>query len=88
MSRKSFEIPYFINIPEKISIDIDRQLYVDNFLIDSTSLTRVYYVAIKIEGNPLFKPETATELDRNNIPVAAPFNDGLWYDYRDISGRS
>jgi len=82
-SRKPNEIPYLINKPPVILIDIGRQLFVDNFLIEQTTLQRIFYTAKKIEGNPLLKPETEIELNGGNIPVAAPFNDGIWYDYKD-----
>lgn len=82
-SRKPIEIPYLINRPAVVNIDVGRQLFVDDFLIEESSLERVYHLADKIIGNPLFKPETTIELDSGNIPVAAPFNDGLWYDSED-----
>src|SRR6266536_4644507 len=82
-SRKHIEIPYLISKPEVIPIDIGRQLFVDDFLIEKTTLNTIYHLADKINENPLFKPETETELNGGNIPVAAPFNDGLWYDSED-----
>lgn len=82
-SRKPIEIPYLINRPTVVNIDVGRQLFVDDFLIEESSLKRVYHLADKILANPLFKPETTVELDNGNIPVAAPFNDGLWYDSKD-----
>ncbi|PKQ45399.1 glycosyl hydrolase family 32 [Confluentibacter flavum] len=79
-SRRPIEIPYLINKPAVIFIDVGRQLFVDDFLIEKTSLNKVYHLAEKINQNPIFKPETKIELNQGNIPVAAPFNDGLWYD--------
>jgi hypothetical protein len=34
-------------------------------------------------ASPVFKPETTEEMDNGNCPMAAPFNDGCWYDPHD-----
>lgn len=62
---KSFEpmkAPWLESRPEVIPITIGRQLFVDDYLIEQTDLTRTYHTAKKHEGNPVFKPETAFEL--------------------------
>jgi len=38
-----------------IPIDLGRQLFVDDFLIEKTDLKRTYHQAKKFEGNPVFK---------------------------------
>ena len=71
--------------PEVINIDRGRQLFVDDFLIESTDLTRAYYEAVKYEYNPVFYPETREELtggDRGSPSVGAT-SGGLWYDMED-----
>lgn len=71
--------------PEVINIDVGRQLFVDDFLIESTDLTRAYYEAVKYEYNPVFYPETKEELtggDRGSPSVGAT-SGGLWYDMED-----
>ncbi len=48
-------IPYLeaTNIPKVIPIDVGRQLFVDDFLIEQTDLLRTYHAAKKYEGNPV-----------------------------------
>ncbi len=48
-------IPYLEeeNLPDVIPIDVGRQLFVDDFLIDSTDLERTFHQAEKYEGNPV-----------------------------------
>lgn len=74
------DVPYLANAPDVIPVDVGRQLFVDEFLIESTSLTRVVGKARIHPQSPLLVPETAEELDFGNCPMAAPFNDGVWYD--------
>ena len=67
-------------------IDVGRQLFVDDHLISETTLTRTFHRARLHEKNPVLAPETPTEmcvLDRGSIPVAAPFDDGVFYDPND-----
>lgn len=83
-------VPYLNNKPEVININTGRQLFVDNFLIESTTLTREWHKAEKYDGNPVLKPETTHELGRpylnsghNYGAMAAPFSGGVWYDSSD-----
>ena len=54
------EAPYLSEIadggmhPEVVNIDVGRQLFVDDFLIDSTTLKTVYHEATIYENNPVF----------------------------------
>jgi len=45
------------------SIDIGRQLFVDDFLENDTSMNRTFYSAQKSSMNPVLVPETVTEKD-------------------------
>jgi hypothetical protein len=76
-------VPYLQEPPAVIPIDLGRQLFVDDFLIDSTNLSRCFGKPQWHEGNPLLTPETDEELDSGYCPVAAPFKDGVWYDPQD-----
>ncbi len=76
-------VPYLDDPPEVICIDLGRQLFVDDFLIASTSLTRVFGEAKIHEASPVLSPETDDEMDNGYCPMAAPFNDGAWYDPED-----
>jgi hypothetical protein len=73
-------VPYLCNPPQVIPIDVGRQLFVDDFLIESTNLKREYYRARKYEGNPVFKPETELEKGNRGQPVSCPKDGGVWWD--------
>src|SRR4029078_9438397 len=55
-SRAPIDIPYLKTIPKVIPIDIGRQLFVDDFLIEKTTLKRRYYLAEKFKRNPILRP--------------------------------
>ena len=82
-------VPYLEEKPEVININTGRQLFVDDFLIEETTLERSWHQAEKYDGNPVLKPETAQELGRKlsngqtYAPMAAPFSGGVWYDSTD-----
>ena len=76
-------IDYRMPSPKHFAIDVGRQLFVDDFLVDDSSLKRTFHQAKKSEYNPIFQPQTEHELDKGNCPVAAPFNDGVWWDPKD-----
>ncbi len=75
-------IPYLDNPPEVINIDIGRQLFVDNFLIETSALIPKYHTAVKYEGNPVFYPQTKWEKDEASA-VACPKSGGVWWDEQD-----
>jgi hypothetical protein len=60
-------VPYLSKPPRVIPIDVGRQLFVDNFLIESTDMERVFHQAEKFAGNPVFKAETAVEKERKRV---------------------
>jgi hypothetical protein len=82
-------VPYLVQPPEVIPIDVGRQLFVDDFLIAETDLVRNFHHAEKYPGNPILKPETRLEIgdllyDNNNRgPSATLFQDGIWFDPKD-----
>lgn len=55
----------------------------DEFLIETTSLTRRFGKPRLHPSSPILEPETDEEMDGGNCPVAAPFNDGVCYDAQD-----
>jgi len=79
-----FTPPYLVNPPAVIPIDVGRQLFVDDFLIAESTLKREYHQPTWHPETPVLTAETFWEKhgDRN-IPFAAPFSDGVWYDPRD-----
>lgn len=73
-------VPYLESLPEAIPIDVGRQLFVDDFLIDHTDLQRQYHRPVKYAGNPVLKPETELELNRRGNAMACPKSGGVWWD--------
>ena len=62
-------VPYLQNPPKVIDVTVGRQLFVDDFLIESTDLAPVYHKAKKYEGNPVLKAETPWRLHSLRLPV-------------------
>jgi|UniRef100_UPI003782D823 hypothetical protein len=61
-SAEPMPVPYVQHPPKVIPIDVGRQLFVDDFLIESSTLKRTFHTATKFSGNPVFKAETKHEL--------------------------
>ncbi len=78
-------VPYLVIPPTVIPVDLGRQLFVDDFLIERTTLARTWHKARKDQHNPVMKPKTPLELGEANghVPMAAPFSGGVWYDGAD-----
>lgn len=76
-------VPYLNQPPKVIPIDVGRQLFIDNFLIETTDLNRKMYKARKLNINPIFKPETELEQGPYGIPGASPKDGGVWWDPKD-----
>lgn len=62
MSVEPMTVPYLANPPKVIPIDVGRQLFVDDFLIEQTDLKRSFHAAEKFAGNPVLKASTKEEL--------------------------
>ena len=71
-------VPYLTNRPEVVPIDVGRQLFVDDFLIEKANLKRTYHLPEKYKGNPVLKPETKWEIGWMN--GAVPKQGGCWWD--------
>ena len=76
-------VPYLKNPPDVIPIDVGRQLFVDDFLIEQTSLKREFYNPRKLQSNPVLKPETWIEQGPWGIPGASAKDGGVWWDPKD-----
>lgn len=75
---------YLTSPPAVIPIDVGRQLFVDDFLIDQTTLKRTHHQTQYHSGNPLLKPDKPWEAgNSSNPPCAMTFSDGVWYDPHD-----
>lgn len=75
-------VPYLEVPPEVIPIDLGRQLFVDDFLVGTTTLTRVFHQAEYHPNNPVLVPDRPWEQCGTN-PSAMVFSDGVWYDPAD-----
>jgi hypothetical protein len=80
--------PYLIDRPAVVPIDVGRQLFVDDFLIEESSLTRTFHRAEYSPDNPVLSPTTrwekydeyAERTKTRSNPAAMPFSDGVFYD--------
>jgi hypothetical protein len=84
-SSEPMPVPYLSAIPKYIPINIGRQLFVDDFLIEKTDMKRQYHQAQKFEDNPVFSPETKEELVTRNQNSAVTYlgHGGVFYDPKD-----
>jgi len=80
MSREPMPVPYLKSPPETIPIDTGRQLLVDDFLIQDTSLHRVFHRPEAYSGNPVVKPDQPWEKQAKKGAAAMVFSDGVWWD--------
>jgi hypothetical protein len=74
--------PYLLSPPAVIPIDVGRQLLVDDFLVESTTLTRTFHPPQQHPGNPVLRPEKPWE-QKSRGGMAMVFSDGVWYDPKD-----
>jgi hypothetical protein len=90
-STDPIEPPYLADPPDVIHIDLGRQLFVDDFLIEESSLARTFHKAAYHPASPVLRPTTPWELrdeyaDRTETkpnPTAMVFSDGVVYDPKD-----
>ena len=73
--------PYLANPPSVIPIDVGRQLFVDDFLIDQTNLARVRHRPQFWPGNPVLRPDGPGGPDKGDFAMV--FSDGVWFDPAD-----
>ncbi len=71
--------PYLLERPAVIPVDVGRQLFVDDFLIEKTDLHRTYHRATLYKENPVLRPDRPWESE-NGVGSAMPFSDGVFYD--------
>lgn len=60
-SDEPMPVPYLEHPPQVIGIDVGRQLFVDDFLIEKTDLLHRYHLPEKYDGNPILRAETPLE---------------------------
>lgn len=79
LPREPIVPPYLKSPPAVIPIDLGRQLFVDDFLVEQTTLTRTFHRPVPHKATPVLRPETAWEKEGRS-PMAMVFSDGVWYD--------
>jgi len=82
LTREPMRVPYLESPPEIIPIDTGRQLFVDDFLIEHTTLKRTFHRPKYHSENPVLKPDRPWECE-DTARAAAPFSDGVFYDPED-----
>lgn len=77
--------PWLVSPPAVIPIDVGRQLFVDDFLIEPATLTleRRFHRPEYYEGNPVLGPDQPWETHSRKGPVAMPFSGGVFWDPRE-----
>jgi len=73
--------PYLTCPPAVIPIDMGRQLFVDDFLVEQTTLKRTFHATEYHPASPVLKPDKPWEQEGG--PTAMVFSDGVWYDAKD-----
>ena len=87
LTREPMALPYLVSPPGVIGIDVGRQLFVDDFLIDRTTLRRVHHLAEYHPATPVLRPDQPWETEGTSqshpAPTAMVFSDGVWFDPAD-----
>ena len=84
LDERPMPVPYLDTLPEVVPIDLGRQLFVDDFLIDRSSLKRTFHKPVKYAGNPVLKAETPLEkTPKTGLAMACPKSGGLWWDAKE-----
>lgn len=68
--------------PGTVPIDVGRQLFVDDFLVESTNLERRHHKPVKYSGNPILTSETELERPSTHFKGACPKDGGIWWEPR------
>lgn len=74
--------PYLAAPPDVLPIDVGRQLFVDDFLIQETTLQRRFHRPVYHPANPVLAPDREWE-QVDGLPMAMPYSGGVWFDPAD-----
>jgi len=78
---QTYTIPtYLTSPPAIIPIDVGRQLFVDDFLIQQTTMARTPHQPVMNPANPIAVPNAAL---KDTAGYNMPFSDGAWFDPAD-----
>jgi hypothetical protein len=83
--------PYLTDPPAVIPIDVGRQLFIDDFLVEENTLFQTWHRPVYHPANPILRPDKPWELrdeyaDRTGTPpnpTAMVFSDGVFFDPRE-----
>jgi hypothetical protein len=83
--------PYLTDRPAVVPIDVGRQLFVDDFLIERTNMSRTFHTAVYHPASPILRPEhdwetyddMAARTNKPANPSAMVFSDGVFFDPKD-----
>lgn len=76
ITRDPMPVPYLAHRPAVIPIDVGRQLFVDDFLIETTTLRRTFHQPEYCAENPVIRCDRPGD-------YKALFSGGAWYDPAD-----
>lgn len=83
-SWQPMRVPYLEKaVSGPIPIDVGRQLFVDDFLTDRCTMSRVFHQPVKHPGNPVLAPVSDEERHPDFAPCAVAKCGGVSYDDRD-----
>ena len=75
-------VPYLQQRPEVVPIDIGRQLLIDDFLIERSTLRRTFHRPVYHRANPVLRADKPWEKEGRGA-AAMVFSDGVWWDQKD-----
>ena len=61
LDREVMPVPYLEDPPKVIPVDLGRQLFIDDFLVEETNLSRTFHQAEYYAGNPVLRPDQPWE---------------------------
>lgn len=73
---------YLRSPPAVIAIDVGRQLFIDDFLIERTDMARRFERPVEHPANPILKADREWE-QADGAPMAIPYSGGVWCDPAD-----
>jgi lysophospholipase L1-like esterase len=79
LTREPRPAPYLQQPPEMIPIDVGRQLLVDDFLVQETTLQRVFHRPEYHPANPMLQPDKPWD-KQGKASAAMVFSDGVWWE--------
>ena len=75
------DVPWLTRMhPGTVTIDVGRQLFVDDFLVSSTTLERKHHKPVKYSGNPILTAETDLEKPSTHFKGAVTKDGGIWWE--------